>query len=77
MPKLSGLKLGYDCKICDVDVRDTGDTEYVAGYFGIIPVTFCKDCYRLMLEMAAHEFGLYEGVKEDGGVQYVDATKLN
>ena len=79
MPKLSGLTHGTECTICDISIENTGDDQYVAGYFGLIPVVFCLDCYRMTLEMAAREFGL---LKQDEtlteGLNNVSTTtKLN
>lgn len=39
------------CKICDLESEDPENDNWVIGFIGIIPVTFCENCYNGLAEM--------------------------
>ena len=45
------LELSNKCKICDAESFDPQAEDWVQGYIGLIPVTFCVDCYNGLIEM--------------------------
>lgn len=45
------LEVSNVCKICDMTAEDPENENWVMGYIGIIPVTFCVDCYNGIVDM--------------------------
>ena len=39
------------CKICELVSDDPENENWVLGYIGIIPVTFCDNCYNGIIDM--------------------------
>lgn len=49
-----------NCSICSTEM----DEPYVEGYFGILPVTFCGDCFGCMMDMA-EQYNAYTSEEAD------------
>ena len=45
----------HECSVCSCDY--TGEEMGVEGYFGILPVAFCPDCFTSMCDMVDQYMG--------------------
>ena len=53
----------HECDICSCDYTDAeGGVE---GYFGILPVEFCPDCFSSMCDMVEQYMGYTEEEEDE------------
>jgi hypothetical protein len=51
---------GHKCLVCSC--KFTEDEGGVLGYFGILPVAFCPNCYSCMVDMVSQDLNI--GIEE-------------
>jgi hypothetical protein len=55
-----------ECTICSTPLNDEEELV-VRGYFGILPVAFCFDCYSSIMDMAEQDSPMIEELEEASG----------
>jgi hypothetical protein len=48
----------HKCNVCSCEFAE--DEGGVLGYFGILPVAFCPNCYSSMVDMVTQDLGIEE-----------------
>ena len=55
-----------ECTICSTPLNDEEELV-VRGYFGILPVAFCSNCYSSIMDMAEQDSPMIEELEEASG----------